>query len=121
MLTQGNVIILAGRTGRDPEIRYFESGTCVATLSLAVNRRIKDAPPDWFELVAWGKTAEVLANHCPKGTQIAVVGQLDMEAWVDKNTGQERAKPIVRVDQVELLGRPSGGGSGNDGSAYSEF
>ena len=57
-----NCITLVGRAGRDPEVRYFESGTMVANLTLAVNRR-KDEDPDWFNLEIWGKQAQVAADY----------------------------------------------------------
>jgi single-strand DNA-binding protein len=57
-----NSITLVGRAGRDPEVRYFESGSVVANLTLAVNRRSRDDEPDWFNLEIWGKQAQVAAD-----------------------------------------------------------
>ena len=50
-----NSVTLVGRAGRDPEVRYFESGSMVANLTMAVNRRSRDDEPDWFNLEIWGK------------------------------------------------------------------
>ena len=58
-----NSITLVGRAGRDPEVRYFESGSVVANLTLAVNRRSRDDEPDWFNLEIWGKQAQVAADY----------------------------------------------------------
>ncbi len=58
-----NSITLVGRAGRDPEVRYFESGSMVANLTLAVNRRSRDDEPDWFNLEIWGKQAQVAADY----------------------------------------------------------
>jgi single-strand DNA-binding protein len=99
-----NIITLVGRAGRDPEIRYFESGTIVANLSLAVNAYKKDEEPDWFNLVIWGKQAQVVADYVRKGSQIAVSGRSTSEHWTDKTTGEKRSKPIVNVDRITLLG-----------------
>ena len=99
-----NVITLVGRAGRDPEIRYFESGTMVANLSIAVNAYKKDEDPDWFNLVIWGKQAQVVADYVRKGSQIAVSGRSTSEHWTDKTTGEKRSKPIVNVDRITLLG-----------------
>jgi len=99
-----NNITLVGRAGRDPEVRYFESGTNVCNLTIAVNRRKKDEDPDWFNLEIWGKTAEVAANYVRKGGLIGVTGSMHQEKWTDRGTGEEKTKWIVRVDRLDLLG-----------------
>jgi single-strand DNA-binding protein len=99
-----NVITLAGRAGRDPEMRYFESGSCVANLTLAVNSVKRDEPPDWFNLQIWGKTAQVAGDYVRKGSQIAVTGRMTTERWTDRTTGEEKSKPVVVVDRLTLLG-----------------
>jgi single-strand DNA-binding protein len=99
-----NVITLAGRAGRDPELKYFESGSMVANLSLAVNAAKKGEDADWFELKIWGKSAQVAADYVRKGSQIAVTGRMSTERWVDKNTGEKRQKYVVNVDRLSLLG-----------------
>lgn len=99
-----NSISLVGRAGRDPESRYFESGTNVCNLTLAVNRRKKDDEPDWFNLEIWGKTAEVATNYVRKGSLIGVTGSIHQEKWTDRKTGEEKSKWVVRVSQLTLLG-----------------
>lgn len=99
-----NSISLVGRAGRDPESRYFESGTNVCNLTLAVNRRKKDEQPDWFNLEIWGKTAEVATNYVRKGSLIGVTGSIHQEKWTDRASGEEKSKWVVRVDQLTLLG-----------------
>lgn len=98
-----NCITLVGRAGRDPEVRYFESGTMVANLTLAVNRR-KDEDPDWFNLEIWGKQAQVAADYVRKGSLIGVVGSVRIEKWADRSTGEQKSKLVVRVDNLQLLG-----------------
>jgi len=109
-----NNITLVGRAGRDPEVRYFESGTMVANFSLAVNAYKKDEAPDWFNLTIWGKQAQVAADYVNKGSQIAVSGRMTSEKWTDRATGEERSKPVVVVDRITLLSskRDSGDGDG---------
>ncbi|AFZ47530.1 single-strand binding protein [Cyanobacterium stanieri PCC 7202] len=100
-----NIVNLVGRTGTDPEIRYFDSGSVKCRLTLAVNRiRRRDEGPDWFELEIWGKTAEIAANYTKKGSLIGVQGSLKIDTWSDRNTGVNRSKPIIRVDRLDLLG-----------------
>ena len=99
-----NSVTLVGRAGRDPEVRYFESGTVVANLTMAVNRRNREDEPDWFNLEVWGKQAQVAADYVKKGSLIGVTGSFKMDSWKDRNTGEDRNKPVVRVDRLELLG-----------------
>ena len=99
-----NSVTLVGRAGRDPEVRYFESGTVVANLTMAVNRRNREDEPDWFNLEIWGKQAQVAADYVKKGSLIGVTGSFKMDTWKDRNTGEDRNKPVVRVDRLELLG-----------------
>jgi single-strand DNA-binding protein len=99
-----NAITLVGRAGRDPEVRYFESGSSVANLSLAVNRIGRDTPPDWFNLAIWGKQAQVAADYVRKGSLLGITGSLAEERWTDRTSGEERSKLVVRVNRLDLLG-----------------
>ena len=99
-----NSVTLVGRAGRDPEVKYFESGTVVANLTIAVNRRNRNDEPDWFNLEIWGKQAQVAADYVKKGSLIGITGSFKLDSWKDRNTGEERRKPVVRVDRLELLG-----------------
>ncbi len=99
-----NSVTLVGRAGRDPEVKYFESGTVVANLTMAVNRRNRNDEPDWFNLEIWGKQAQVAADYVKKGSLIGITGSFKLDSWKDRNTGEDRNKPVVRVDRLELLG-----------------
>ena len=112
-----NNITLVGRAGRDPEVRYFESGTMVANCTLAVNAYKKDESPDWFNLTIWGKQAQVAADYVKKGSQIAVSGRMTSEKWTDSATGEEKSKPVVVVDRITLLGSKNDSVDGGGGQA----
>ncbi|MEO0538798.1 MAG: single-stranded DNA-binding protein [Cyanobacteria bacterium P01_A01_bin.123] len=100
-----NIVTLVGRAGRDPDVKYFESGNVVCNLTLAVDRRSRNNDqPDWFNLEIWGRTAEIAANYVRKGSLIGISGSLKFDYWQDRATGQPRSKPVVRVDRLELLG-----------------
>jgi single-strand DNA-binding protein len=100
-----NSVTLVGRAGRDPDVRYFESGKVVCHFSLAVDRRRKgEDKPDWFELELWGRTAEVAGQYVKKGSLIGIQGSLSFDRWKDRSTGEERQKPLIRVERLELLG-----------------
>ncbi|TAF06522.1 MAG: single-stranded DNA-binding protein [Nostocales cyanobacterium] len=100
-----NVVTLVGRVGGDPNIRYFESGKVKCELTLAVNRKTRNSDqPDWFNLELWGKTAEIAGNYVRKGSLIGVKGSLKFDTWSDRQTGTNRSKPVINVEQLELLG-----------------
>ncbi len=129
-----NVVTLVGRVGRDPEVKYFESGSVVCKFSLAVNRASRNDEPDWFNIEVWGKTAQIAADYAKKGSLIGVSGSLKFDTWTDRNTGVGRSSPVIRVDRLDLLGSrrdaeggagpgamggggPAGGGYGGGGAA----
>jgi single-strand DNA-binding protein len=115
-----NIVHLVGRAGRDPEVKYFDSGSVKCTLTLAVNRLKRDDPPDWFELEIWGKTAEIAANYVKKGGLIGIQGSMKIETWSDRNTGANRSKPVIRVEKLDLLGskRDNESSMGYSGSEF---
>jgi len=112
-----NVVVLVGNAGRDPELRFFESGSCVCEFSLAINRLPRDGQeqaPLWVNCKAWGKTAQVAGDYVRKGSKVAVVGRLEIEQWTDRSSGEVRSKTLVVVDRLELCG--SRGGSDGIGT-----
>lgn len=118
-----NVVTLVGRAGQNPDVKYFESGSVVCKLTLAVNRlRRNSDEPDWFNLEMWGKTAEVAADYVRKGSLIGVTGSLKFEHWQDRATGASRSKPVIRVDRLDLLGsKRDGDASSVDGYSNEEY
>tara|TARA_B100001029_G_scaffold124862_1_gene104061 strand:+ start:323 stop:691 length:369 start_codon:yes stop_codon:yes gene_type:complete len=99
-----NTINLVGRAGREPDVRYFESGSVVANFTLAVNRRSRDEEPDWFNLEIWGKQAQIAADYVKKGSLIGITGSFKVDTWKDKTSGEDRFKPVIKVDRLNLLG-----------------
>ena len=114
-----NSVTLVGRAGRDPEVRYFESGSVVANLTIAVNRRSRNEEPDWFNLEIWGKQAQVAADYVKKGALLGISGSYKVDTWTDRNTGEGRSKPVIRVDRLELLGSKRDGESNSFNSGES--
>lgn len=113
-----NVVVLVGNAGRDPELRFFESGSCVCEFSLAINRSPRDGQeqaPLWVNCKAWGKTAQVAGDYVRKGSKVAVVGRLEIEQWTDRSSGEVRSKTLVMVDRLELCGSRGGGAGGLSG------
>lgn len=98
-----NKVELVGRVGQEPEIRYFESGAVKATLCLAVKPPYKSESPKWWDIELWGNLAEVAATYAHKGSLIGITGELKFDYWVDKISGLPRSKPVIKVNELELL------------------
>lgn len=104
-----NKVILLGRLGRDPEVRYSQDGSAIANFSLATDEPVKAADgnwetrPEWHRIVAFQKTAEVCANYLFKGSQVYVEGKLRTRNWED-NTGTKRYTTEIVARDIVLLG-----------------
>ena len=95
-----NKIFLQGRMTRDPELRHTQSGTAVASFSLAVDRDFKDRTTgekttDFIDIVAWRQTAEFVSRHFTKGRMVVVVGSLQIRAWEDKDGNKRRTAEVI--------------------------
>lgn len=111
-----NQVNLVGRIGQDPEVKYFDSGSVLAKVNLAVSRRKKDEDPNWFSLEFWGKQAEVIGEYVRKGSLIGIEGELKLDEWNDKETGVLRSKPVIRVNHLELLASANNSSNSNNHS-----
>jgi len=98
-----NSVVLVGRAGRDPEMRYFESGRVKTSFSLAVNRPTKEKETDWFDVEIWGRQAEIAGEYVRKGSLIGVEGRLDFNRWTD-DAGNKNVKPFIYAIGLRLLG-----------------
>lgn len=98
-----NKVDLVGRVGQTPEIRYFESGAMKTSLTLAVKPPYRSETPLWFDLELWGNIAQVAADWVQKGSTIGITGEIVFDRWTDKNTNEPRQKPIIRVNNLELI------------------
>ncbi len=118
-----NKVILVGNLGRDPELRYTQSGTAVATLNMATSRRRKDQDgnyieeTEWHRVIAWAKTAEFCGNYLSKGHKVYVEGRLQTRKWTDQN-GQDRYTTEVVAENLQSL-TPKGS-SGSMGGGFQE-
>lgn len=102
-----NKVMLLGRLGADPEIRYTSDGTAVANLRIATNRPVKRGDEwadetEWHRVVAWDKLAEICGEYLSKGKQVYVEGQLRTRAWEDRD-GNKRWTTEVRAWDVIFL------------------
>ena len=95
-----NRIIIMGRLTRDPELRRTQTGTPVASFSLAVDRDFKDKQTgerttDFIDVVAWRATAEFVQRYFTKGRMAVVEGRLQIRDWTDKEGGKRRSAEVV--------------------------
>lgn len=117
-----NKVILVGNLGKDPEVRYIQSGNAVCTLRLAVTERVKDGEngykdqTEWVDVVVWGKSAENCGQYLAKGRQVYVEGRLQTREY--EKDGVKKYKTEVIARDVQFLGggekgagpqKPSGG------------
>jgi single-strand DNA-binding protein len=124
-----NKVMLLGNLTRDPELRHTPTGSAVADLGLAVNRKVQDGNGGWkdettfVDVTVWGASAENANKYLTKGRGVFVEGRLQMDVWDDKTTGQKRTKLKVVADNLQFLpdGKAGGGRSsqGSDSSSSS--
>jgi single-strand DNA-binding protein len=113
-----NKVILVGRLGRDPELRYTQGGQPVANFTLATNERWTSKDGDrqerteWHRIVAWGKLAELCNEYLSKGRQVYIEGRLQTREWEDKE-GHKRQTTEINANTVQFLG--SRGDAAGDG------
>ena len=99
-----NHIVIMGRLTRDPELRYTQSQTPVASFSLAVDRDFGgrdggEKQTDFIDCVAWRQTAEFVSKYFTKGSMAVVSGRLQIRDWTDRDGGKRRSAEVV-VDNM---------------------
>jgi len=100
-----NITLIGGNITRDIEIRTIATGTAVADFSIAVNEKYGEKESvHFFEITAWGKTAEFVSKYFKKGDPILIEGRLNQETWKDKVTGDNRSKIKITAEQVNFMG-----------------
>ena len=110
MSTLRNKVQLIGHVGNDPKITSLESGRKVANFSIATNESYKNAKGEkvedtqWHNIVAWGKTAEIVENYVTKGKEIGVEGKLTSRSYETKE-GEKRYVTEVVCNELLLLGK----------------
>jgi len=104
-----NKVILVGRLGRDPEIRYTPSGTAVASFSIATNYRAKDQDgnftdkTEWHNIVAFGQKADIASEYLAKGKLVYIEGRIQTRVVEDQN-GQKRYFTDIVCSNLQMLG-----------------
>ena len=103
-----NKVMIIGRLGRDPEMRYTPSGRPVTTFTVASTRSWNSSAgerrseTEWFNVVAWGSLAEICKQHLVKGQQVYVEGRLQTRVWEDNNGSKRTSIEIVASEMIML-------------------
>lgn len=134
-MANGNTITIIGNVTRDPELRYLTSGTALAQLGVAVNRRYQQngewqEDTSFFDVVCWRELADNVSESISKGDRIIVTGRLEQRSW-ETQDGDKRSKVEIVADEVgpslrwatariEKIRRdgPGGGNAGGGGGNY---
>jgi single-strand DNA-binding protein len=120
-----NNATLMGHLGGDPEVKYFESGSCTARLTVYVNEKFKkngelQEVTHRIPIEAWGKTAEFCANYLRQGAHVAVTGSLAEARWNDQATGQNRSRLMIKAQRIENLTPKKADDQADDNYGYDE-
>jgi single-strand DNA-binding protein len=127
-----NKVLLMGNLTRDIELRHTASNKAVARIGLAVNQRYttsegeKREETTFVDCEAWGRTAEVMSQYLGKGRPVLIEGRLKLDQWQDKESGQNRSRLVVVVENFQFVDsrgeggdapRPASGPAGASGGA----
>lgn len=119
-----NVICIMGRLVRDPEAKTTANGVPVTTFSVAVERSMAgqdgNRQTDYFDVIAWRKTAEFVSRYFSKGSWIAVNGSLQTRSYEDKNGNKRKVYEII-ADNVHFAGNKSDASTGGGDADDSQF
>lgn len=110
-----NKVILLGRLGADPEIRYTQTGTPVATLSVATNKSWKNKEgqkqekTEWHRVILWSKLAELSGQYLSKGREVYIEGELQTRSW--EKDGQKKYTTEIVGNTMQFIGSAGKGSS----------
>ncbi len=118
-----NRIIIMGRLARDPELRHTQSGSPVASFTLAVDRDFKDKQTgekvtDWIDVVAWRQTGEFVSRYFSKGRMAVVEGRLQIRDWTDRGGNKRRSAEVVADNVYFGDSKKDGDGGGYQQGGY---
>jgi single-strand DNA-binding protein len=104
-----NKALIIGNLGADPEVRYTQSNTALATFNIATTEKYRDANgemkenTEWHRIVAWGRLAELAQQYLRKGSPVYIEGSIQTRQWEDKE-GQKRYTTEIKATSMQLLG-----------------
>ena len=119
-----NKVMIIGRLGKDPEMRFLENNVAVARFSVATSEYYKDSAgnriekTEWINVVIWRQLAEVASKFLKKGSQVYLEGKLTTRSYDDPKTNEKRYVTEVVASDMKLLDKkPEGDGQSNQGGS----
>ena len=118
-----NKVLLIGNLGKDPEVRYTESGTAVSNFSLATSEKFKNKEEEWEErtewhnVTLWGRLAEIAGEYLGKGKTVYIEGHLQTRKWQDKD-GKDRYTTEIVGEKMQMLSRKDGSNHEEAGQSH---
>src|SRR5579872_7440766 len=118
-----NRVEIIGNLGKDPEVKYTQSGTAIANFSVATSSSYKDKggqwqeKKDWINITAWAKLAEVCEKYLHKGSKVYLSGRLETQSWEDKQSGEKKYKTIVVAGDLIMLDSKNNNGDSEERSS----
>ena len=123
-----NKVILVGRLGKDPEVRYMDNGNAIANITLATSEKWKDKTTgqqqektEWHRVVFFGNIAKIVAEYLKKGSNVYIEGKLQTRKWQDTNGNDKYTTEVVVQGfggTMQML--DSAGGQSNNGQANNQ-
>ena len=119
-----NKVILIGNLGADPEVRYSQNGTAIASFRVATTETWKkqdggkEEQTEWHRVVAFGRLAEICGEYLAKGSKVYIEGRIQTRKWQDKD-GQDRYTTEIVAREMKMLS-PRGAGSGDTSHGMDE-
>lgn len=120
-----NKAIIVGNLGKDPEVRYANNGSAIASITVATSEQWKDKTTgekqektEWHRISAFGRLAEIMGEYLKKGSQVYIEGRIQTRKWQDKS-GQDRYTTEIIANELQMLGSRSGGSTSMGGGGAS--
>ena len=109
-----NKVIIVGNLGNDPEVRYAQSGSAIANISVATSDSWKDKTTgekqertEWHKIVMFNRLGEIAGEYLKKGSKVYIEGKLQTRKWQDQS-GADRYSTEIVADQMQMLDGNSG-------------
>ena len=119
-----NKVILLGRVGQDPEMRYTENGTAIANFSVATSEQWKNKDgkkkekTEWHKVVAWKRLGEICGEYLHKGSQVYIEGRIETRNWEGKDGNKRYTTEVVAHTMQMLGGKSSDNDEPEEGPAF---
>ncbi len=117
-----NKVMLIGRLGTEPELRYTQQGVPITTFRMAIGRQWRDSEgsqhdeTEWFTIVAWNRLAEICSEYLHKGARVYIEGRLQNRSWDDSQTGDKRYRTEIVASDMIMLETRQGDDTGSERS-----